>query len=114
MLRCRREINEGNRILAEFMGMNLQWYKLGNSEDIEVIDSEAYIPEWWRAEELKYDSDWNWLMPVWLKFRDLDIYDPLTFKLKWKISQEIIKTNSPLEVFKQLVKAVKWYNSIKK
>jgi hypothetical protein len=69
-------------------------------------------------QKLRYNSDWRDLMPVWYKFRDLKFttasaagayHRGLRSRIRIAITDQNIS-----ESYKELVEAVKWYNSIKK
>lgn len=69
---------------------------------------------------MNYHYDWNKLMPVWVKFRDLE-FDRHTEKVKF-LSHQVkcqdlryhITDNLIKEAFEELSKAIEWYNTIKK
>ncbi len=52
-----KEIIEGNKLIAEFMGKTL-------------YDDKPFMPISMRTDGLEYDSSWSWLMPVVEKISD--------------------------------------------
>lgn len=65
------------------------------------------------VDELKYHTSWDWLMPVWVKFSDLQLEDNSIFMAhRYSISQ-IILFMTIEEVFTAIANAIKWYNEIK-
>jgi len=71
-------------------------------------------------EDLKYHISYDWLMPVWVKFRDLENeivdyqFNKLAFYvLKAKIKDLLTEKDTPIEAFEELAKAIEWYNTIK-
>ena len=85
---------ENNKIIAEFMGMH---------EDKGGFL--RYGKEWYektKAEALVYDSDYNDLMSVWFKFRDL----------KFELKQ--VKQRGNFAVFCQAIAFAICYESIEK
>jgi hypothetical protein len=91
---------ENNKLIAEFMG--IIYPKLNN---VIVINNEVI-----KEDDLKYNSSWDWLMPVVTKC--LDIYhieqmnDDLNFKFYDSIG-DIKKT------YKAVVEFIKFYNENK-
>lgn len=66
-----QEIIEGNKLIAEFMG--LEWkLHLGRR----YLYNHAWIP----LENLKYHSSWDWLMPVVEKIETMVIQVPEKYK----------------------------------
>jgi hypothetical protein len=107
-----------NEILAEFDGFQF------HNDDPEQFPKGYYIhPEpgtdGHTADTLEYSTSWDWLMPVWYKFRDLGI-DNLTpdeyemLRGYWNIISLSIPLHPIASVFAKLVEAVKWYNTVKK
>jgi hypothetical protein len=107
------EIVEGNKIIAEFMGVD-----------------ECGKPNWeyryWfiggisvREDELKYHSSWDWLMPVWGKL------GKEMYKIRRQISGEDYKKAEVLTIhiltsfrevditsaFNWILEAIQWYNN---
>lgn len=112
------EINEGKGIVAKFMGAKhypkYKWWKFSKWSDCYVFEQNSHIG--FSNRHLKYDTSWDWLMPVWNKFRKLSFsgeyisadysrHRYFTFIISSKI------TNCDIEAaFKELVEAIKWYN----
>ncbi len=98
------EIIKGNRTLAFF-------------DDNEIVENWDLTKDC-HVEKLRYHKSYDWLHPVWVKFRDLDIwklqsYQKLDF---WNLYQRIayaLLYKTVLDAFKILVEAIEWYNSIK-
>lgn len=62
-----QEISEGNELVAKYMGLT---YGKSGSVDGEHWRGAALIGYCWAStEELKYHSDWNWLIPVAKKIK---------------------------------------------
>lgn len=66
--------------------------------------------------DLKYHSSWDWLHPAWDKFRDLsfrgNIKNIFTHSIyRDRISKAISWGGTVTDAFKELVEAIKWYNS---
>jgi hypothetical protein len=59
---------------------------------------------------LKYDTSWDWIMPVWIKFRNLNCsyprYEEWINSLQWYL----YSSDEPKRFFERLVYAIKWYN----
>ena len=113
-----QEIREGSEILALFEGSNFC------NDDIETYPNGYFIFEDTGAIESKdmvYHTSYDWLMPVWVKFRDMmETYPPTNQQdfLDGYSHLQLIKhaiADKPItEAFRALVSAVKWYNSIQK
>ena len=107
-------IEEGNKIIAEFMGAVpcKVWLKSIGDED--GYECEKYkLP----TSELEYHSSWDWLMPAchkWDCLTDAEIkegtwpkYERLCDLLDRKVALYEIQP-----VWNQLVENLQWYNSI--
>jgi hypothetical protein len=85
------KIEEGNRVLAEFEG---------NTND-----------------RVFYHDSYDWLMPVWVKFRELRFDDSKQRARFAKRRQDIryaMTEGTVPELFAALVEAVRWWNEVKK
>jgi hypothetical protein len=101
-------IEQKNEAIALFMG------------GIAVQFRERYIT-WGRKEtmpvnELKYHSSWDWIHPVWVKFRDLKFTEETPMKLHLnymaRLAQDI--AYGTIEEFHHnLHIAIQWYNKQK-
>jgi hypothetical protein len=68
-------------------------------------------------EKMKYHTSYDWLMPVWVKLRDMSLKDfsfycrrnicDITSDLGLSISDKLIS-----DVFKELAEGIKWLNGI--
>jgi hypothetical protein len=94
---------EGNKLIAVFMGL-----KPNPSDGGRTWNGETYSPEW---TTLKYHKSWDWLMPVWIKFRDLEYQERMLNHSHWRsiISNQLYLAKDPSELFPLLVNAIKWY-----
>lgn len=92
------------------------------TEDKTITDNEVIARfmgyfNWEDSTYGNYDKDWNRLMPVWYKFRDLKFNagDSIREHSRYKRAMELLIPNEGIsETFSALVEAVKWYNSLKK
>lgn len=107
---------EKNKVLVEFME-----YK--HHEEYRDQFDEFHAERWSKDDErdlcsLNYDESYDWLMPVWRKFRDLNTPvlwgDNLSkfHNMSKEIARSIVCENTPDKAFDLLVEAVEWYNSI--
>ncbi len=85
---------EGNILIADFMGKKFTPYKGNRSYDIELsysdcenwiikhgLDSEGYKPELgWGIGTGKYNESWSWLMPVVEKIESIQFPSPSMIK----------------------------------
>jgi len=97
------EILEGDKLIAEFMGMT-------SSFDTYFCKSQKCHFE---VNSLNYHSSWDWLMPACKKFNDIK-FEIETPKHEL-ICDDIIHYISSFqieEVFIALVYAIKWHNSL--
>jgi hypothetical protein len=120
---------EGNRLLALFMGAEeQQWYPSSLMYEQSGVhfsfpkDNYPNNERYHGLKELKYHLKFDWLMPVWFKYQSLSIKkltedEVIAFWMYHGfISGAIISShdNTPQAAFEELVKAVEWYNSLKK
>lgn len=119
--------SEGNRIIAEFMGyiprtdlhtngaLMMQTPRVGNAthSPCYIVNKENDVHD--EFLELKYDSDWNWLMRSWDKVRGMvkpvqkgnlihNCENLLTIMKMSMYNGDISKS------FETLVQIILWYN----
>lgn len=109
-----------NELIAEFM----EWSHCNGPSCIESDnlcwcknDGHSYIPK----KDLKFDTSWDWLMPVVEKINSLN---GVSYTIEGKCAMEIGRngcriafytSDSMIEtVYKAVVEFIKWYNEIKK
>lgn len=108
-------IASGNEVLADFMYGPKCWtfcrgYKAVSIPTGENKGTITYF------DEMDYKNSWDWLMPVWYKFRDLKFESATDMRKHRSFCSEIamgILSDGISEAFKELVKGITWYNSIK-
>jgi hypothetical protein len=114
------EIKEGNRILSEFEGMEFI------NDDIETYPNGYYVMDdsenghaFAFSENLKYNTSFDWLMPLCRKFKYLFDIENMSEKnyidynnICDSLDEVVFTTYSEFPTFIKLVEAVKWYNSI--
>jgi hypothetical protein len=106
-------IASGNEVLCQFMkGVHHQHAEI-YLLDVKLDGTRVYDPS-----EFKYHKEFNWLMPVWYKFRDLKFEGFHGHRIShenfvFRISAAILHKDSPEPAFNELVKGIDWYNTIK-
>jgi hypothetical protein len=96
-------MENNNKLIAEFMGFqytSIGWYDAEESLDLKGDNT---------FDELKFDTDWNWLMPVVKKCReesnDEDSY--------WEAIYYSLVDLDIDNVYIAVVEFIKWYNENK-
>jgi hypothetical protein len=95
-----------NKLIVEFMGVKPQLevhYEMYGV--IENIEDEVDEKHFFLVEELKFHSDWNWLMQVINKIINLK-------EVFTQERQEVYKSINPnIDLtYKSVVEFIKWYN----
>jgi hypothetical protein len=102
----KKEIIEGNRLIAEFM------------KDYELITDKGvylYPQKGFYVDELEYHSSWDWLMPVVEKISiDYSYYQSNDSK-QWQVMIDVSNTNIVSEnlidaIYKAVVEFIKYNN----
>lgn len=104
------EIMEGNKLIAGFLGWESGRYdnlpntlhKYSGKEEIRL-----------HVSELQYHSSWDWLMPAWVKFRNL--WDGKNEEHgKWldSLGWYLYSSDEPMRFFERFVYCLKWYNEV--
>ena len=106
---CEEEINEGNKLIAEFIGLEKNDFGHWINKDY-LFNSQLKLLDF----ELKFHSSWDWLIPCINKIYESDWY------YKWKdtsgqFEKEIFINTKFIEVtWEQVVEFIKWYNLCQK
>lgn len=102
-----------NEVIAAFSG----WTRLQTEYDVFFNDQgkPCTLDNWtFHLNHLDFHSNWQRLMPVWYKFRDLEGFqfdDDHTAHCE-KIGDSIVFGGpSPSEACKLLAEGIRWYNS---
>lgn len=109
-------ITDNNKLIAEFMGNHIKESK--NYYEFFAINSKPYS-----VEELKFHSDWNWLMEVVEKIENLG-FEFFIVESRCKIAHNTDKSIEILigfelvskkieSVYYNCVEFIKWYNQQK-
>lgn len=95
----KKEIIEGNRLIAEFMGLRIgvdkYSYRVGATEPL-------------HEKHLDYHKSWDWLIPVVEKIGNLSkkknkqLWGNIVFALR------LVKKE---EIYKEVIEYIKWYNN---
>ena len=100
-------MEENNKIIAEFMGLNNLKDSKGDAWDYMNTGKSIYTL---RTKNLHYESDWNWLMKVVEKiFKDFYKINPCPIYLKINIEKALNEVNIEA-VYNACVEFIKWYN----
>jgi hypothetical protein len=97
---------EMNELVSEFMGLKKEHGHMYPNNS-----------GWCVAAYLHYHSNWEWLIPVWYKFRDLRFDDAKSqFKhadFKLNISYCICYRDIQ-SAFQSIISGIQWYNQLNK
>lgn len=123
-----KEILEGNKLIAEFMGGKFKEYSILN-----LKENEVWLPYHGLCnyQKLKYYSSWDWLIPVVEKIESISELSQnrtcnfhVTIEkhrcfIKWGIGRTICDVydyhnNKILIVYRAVIEFIKWYNQNKK
>jgi hypothetical protein len=110
------ETTENNKLIAEFMGVNITTIDdIRKNKNPYIASADGHLED-----DLKYHSSWNWLMPVVEKIEDYDEYDVEILQYGTKVlknSVEIITNVADFSFDKKIehcydaiVKFIKEYN----
>ena len=105
---------EGGKLIAIFMGWIFN--EEGECANTEWTDKfESRLNYFSPNIVQNYHSDWSWLMPVWVKFRDMQMREEikaLHINFIARLSQDLAYSTIE-EFFHNLCVAIKWYNNQK-
>lgn len=108
-----KTVTENNKIIAEFMG----YIDNGCSEDGFLINPITNFDE--EIEELKYSSDWNWLMEVVEKIESLNYSIEINKQEENNYQCLVIQKDIKVQTFSKIkieavynacVAFIEWYN----
>ena len=94
------ETIKNNRLIAEFWGM-----ELGDDKTMYYDDAENLHPPT-PINELKFHSSWDWLMPVVVKIKGMNIEDEEMFN-----EIDFYVTSSIENLYSAVVRFIEWYNN---
>lgn len=103
---------EEKQMIAEFMG----WKKIGNRFDMTWKDGDWERNRSIKETEFNYHSNWNQLMPVWIKIRKLQplgFINLITFSDFLSLAGAWIERGDIENAYKTIVNILKWYNALK-
>lgn len=101
-----KTIEEKNRMIAEFMGV--EFNKIG--ERFMASPTPNDIGSCWE-EQLKYDSSWEWLMPVVGKCLEV-CHEEMLNEWENSFADVFLSTSFDL-MFKEVTQFIEWHNKNK-
>lgn len=106
----KQEIENYNRLCAEFLGYKPNKHNNGGSDDF-YDDPQLYVSD------LKFHSDWNWIHEVVEKMKDTmnpKEYSDTTFSYLRREVQTHLGRSNKQEVVQAINQFLIWYNEHKK
>lgn len=104
-----QEIIEGNKLIGWFDEKYKSANPITKGTMTDAIWNQYLSEKGW----YEYHTSWDWLMPVWYKFRDLKFISPkLQFEhSEYKDSISRVICYQDIQVaFNEMVIAIKWHN----
>jgi hypothetical protein len=96
-------IEEGNKLIAEFMGLKSEWKKYPNPQlDRLEVDKGTH----W--DEAKYHTSWDWLMPVAAKVTAMNLPNSAALYIA-PVSLALVRCNIN-DTWQSVVAFITWYN----
>lgn len=106
-------IEDMNEPIALFMEIEKQLQEWRKPQPVLCFMIDKY---WTPVAKLKYHTSWDWLHPVWVKFRDLKFTEETSMKLHLnyvaRLSQNMVY-DTIAEFHYRLYIAITWYNQQK-
>ena len=109
-----QEILEGDKIIAEFVDCKIE------GDSIKRMSKYYSFPRTMartiHIDDLEYHSSWDWIMPVWYKFRDLKFNEETASKLHLNYVARLaqgLAYGTIEEFFHNMQIAIKWHNKTK-
>ena len=96
------DLTENNRLIAEFMELPTEIFSSGR---LNYGINEA----WYELEELSFNIDWNWLMEVVNRIKQVG-KEELKFSVEFQLA--ILTTNKET-IYNECLEFIKWYNEQK-
>ena len=115
----KKEIFEGNKLIAVFMGAKLD---KRNGEDSVWLSEQSMFSEYFRVtHHNKYHTHWEWLMPVVEKIDKLDATATSITNICCEINSKFFRhlevksiqtiSNTKIEAtYESVIKFIEWYN----
>lgn len=116
------EIFEGNKMIAEFMGaiFHKNWTSEIYKEPFDTYEFRVHPTEFaskfWMPGELRYNREWNWLMPVVEKIEGLDggkyqgVISGKYAKIGWYDELSATASTKIEATLNMVIQFIKWYN----
>jgi hypothetical protein len=103
------------RVIALFDDRKVTHLNDGGDCSVWYSDKGNFDPFQWQEQDLKYHTSWDWLMPVWQKFRAMpDDVDGKQLHYEIEIGHAILRDPTPSAAASLLSKAIIWIQSLKK
>ncbi len=104
-----QEILEGNKLIAEFMGMRLEIYNYYGIMEYEWLPSQKNS-NWCFQDPPPFNSNWNWLMPVIKRIKDIQ-GDNIEIQKRYSILMDFMTTMDIEMIYRSgVLEFIKWYN----
>ena len=101
---------ENNRLIAEFMGMVYDNHNDQPNKYWELTDEQNFVSQkpYPQDKDLKFHSDWNWLMPVVIEC--FNKHESVSDDFNFKLNDALLETNIE-SLYKAVVEFIVWFNS---
>ncbi len=102
-------IDENNKIIAEFMGLSIM-HNIVYAKETIITHNERMLDHC-NISIAKYDSSWDWLIPVVNRIYDNDMYYQYVKETSGQFENKIkIHTLNIKTTYKEVIKFIDWYN----
>ncbi len=107
-------IEEGNKLIAEFMGGKIAHFNISNEPHFRNLPHGRAI----LLEDLKYNNSWDWLMPVFEKIEKMGAWTDIWqnddgYGVDVKYNEKYFNTTGKTKiesVWLAVVEFIKWHN----